>query len=928
MIDPRREAILVHSRKTGRTTDRTSGISWYELRQDGKIGIQFADDEYFGYGSANVRVLRDPEQVTITEDTEVEVNGSLWSNALEVRTFARSGDDWCRVFYRKQDREAYANFSASQVRILNYARPPGTAAEVLSYWKAVVSDLPEDDPLVWPHNNLKFLEESALNAYLTGAPIRSQQLTETPIYPFRCNRTQRRAVENALTHDVSVIEGPPGTGKTETILNLIANIVVKGETVGVVSHSNSAVDNLRDKLDELGFGHVVANLGNKDKRATFFSRQDDRNQQVDAFAARTPEQQPDPDRLRALDQRLRELQATERNRAELRCEAEAYRLELQHFDQHVQAHEDEIPDLAGLPLLRRTADRVLDYLAESELESSGARAGVLRRIWKYFKYGSLRGLDPADTNVILRIQRVYYDKRIAELDAEIERLDGELRRANFGELSQQHKDLSVRKLHVELGARYRGLERTEYDQKTYKRGQNFPTFLRDYPVLLSTCHSLGSSIARGSLLDYLVIDESSQVDPIVAGLALACCRNVVVVGDTKQLRPIPPKPAEDHAAPSPAHDCSKHSILSSIAEVHGELLPRTLLREHYRCDPAIIGFCNKKFYDGKLVPFTNSGDERSMVVRPTVEGNHMRRYLGHGRANQREVEVIRAEVIPEHCRGVADEDIGITTPYRLQVDRARAEDVLDQVQVDTVHKFQGRQKKVVVLTTVLDETWRGRLGLDFTDDPQLINVAVSRAVEQFVLVTNNDMMPTSRHIRDLVGHIDYQAPGQGVVDSTVVSIFDLLYRDFSDRLKSLNRRRKKQLKYPSEDIALTVLHDILREEEHAHLTAVAHVLVRNLLPDCSGLTQRQERFVRNRASVDFVIYNRITNRPLLAIEVDGDNYHANNPEQLERDARKNEIFAAHDMPLLRLPTTGSGEQQRIRDALDDAEHRSARRRAR
>ncbi len=44
---------------------------------------------------------------------------------------------------------------------------------------------------------------------------------------------------------------------------------------------------------------------------------------------------------------------------------------------------------------------------------------------------------------------------------------------------------------------------------------------------------------------------------------------------------------------------------------------------------------------------------------------------------------------------------------------------------------------------------------------------------------------------------------------------------------------------------------------------------------------------------------------------------------LERDAIKDEILRAHQMPLLRLATTGSGEDQRIRQALDAAEaHRA------
>lgn len=914
MIDPRREAVLILDQKAGEFEDRTSNISRYERQPDGKVGIVFSGGRLYPYSQTRVRILVNRKHIAITEDAKVEVNGAVWANAVEVVTFSGSEGEWSRVFYRKQGEVVHRTYPAPQVRVLDCAPPSGTAAEVRSYWDAIVSGLSSDDPLVRAYERLKFIHpESALRSYLTIAPIQSRELTTAPIFPFRCNLSQRQAVENGLKHAVSVIEGPPGTGKTETILNLIANIVVQGRTVGVVSHSNAAVDNVREKLDELGFGHVLANLGPKKKRADFFAGQEARNKQVTTFVARTPEA-PDLDRLDKLDRRLRQLQDTERRRAERRNEVESYRLELRHFEQHLQR--DEIPDLTGLPLLRRSSDRVLDYLAESDLERSGARPGLLRRIRKYFKYGSLRGLDPEDTNVVLRLQRAYYDKRIAELDEEIEQCENKLRRADFDRLAREHQQLSIQFLHAELGSRYQARSRTTYQQDTYKRGKTFADFITDYPVLLSTCHSLGSSIAEGFLLDYLIIDEASQVDPLVAGLALACCRNLIVVGDTQQLSPIAPESAADHFPPSPAYDCH-NSVLSSLREMHGDALPRTLLREHYRCDPAIIGFCNKKFYKGKLIPFTSSGDARSMIVVRTVEGNHMRQHREVGRSNQREVDVIETEVIPEHCHGVADEDIGVTTPYRLQANKTS--DALDQVDVNTVHKFQGRQKKMVVLTTVLDETWRGRTGLKFVDDPQLINVAVSRAIQRFILVTNHDMMPKSRHIQDLVGYIRYHDLEEGVVDSSVVSIFDLLYQDFSQRLRSLNRRLKNRTKHRSENIAWTVLQDILGEEQYAHLTAVPQVLVRNLLPEHTRLTERQERFVSNRASVDFVVYNRVTNQALLAIEVDGFEYHENNPVQRERDAIKDEIFSNHDMPFLRLPTTGSREEQQIRQALDNAE---------
>ena len=106
-------------------------------------------------------------------------------------------------------------------------------------------------------------------------------------------------------------------------------------------------------------------------------------------------------------------------------------------------------------MLRRSSDRILDYLAESEMEHNGARPGLLRRIRKYFRYGSLRGLDPHDTNVVLRLQRAFYDKRIAELEGQLMQIEDELRRADFDRLVREHQELSIQALSAALGARYR-----------------------------------------------------------------------------------------------------------------------------------------------------------------------------------------------------------------------------------------------------------------------------------------------------------------------------------------------------------------------------------------------------------------------------------------------------------------------------------------
>ena len=95
------------------------------------------------------------------------------------------------------------------------------------------------------------------------------------IYPFGGNASQCRAVENALTNQMSVIQGPPGTGKTQTILNIIANLILQGKTVAVVSSNNSATKNVYDKLNlpENNLGFIAASLGSTENKKGFIENQ-------------------------------------------------------------------------------------------------------------------------------------------------------------------------------------------------------------------------------------------------------------------------------------------------------------------------------------------------------------------------------------------------------------------------------------------------------------------------------------------------------------------------------------------------------------------------------------------------------------------------------------------------------------------------------
>jgi len=899
--------------------------SWF--REGERLHVVFANrpETDYSYSPARAVVLHAPAQIALGYDTWVEVDGTRWADVKEALLFRGPDGDRIRLFALRQQEERTYSYSAEHVRFLKDAAKTPAGAAVLEYWRRIVAHLPDGpggpDPLRRAFASLDGVHpESVLGHYLNGSEI-SEDLDPdlVPIFPFFSNLSQREAVKTALRFPISVIEGPPGTGKTQTVLNLISTLIAApGRSVGVVSFNNAAVDNVRDKMIDAGFGYVLAGLGRREKRLAFFADQARREGELETLRSGT-EVASDPDRLQEVGQRLDRHQHDERELQRLRGLLGAMKLERRHFLKFIDA--DQLPERGGLLVLERTSERILEFLAETTLPEEQSRLGRwLRRIRWLIRYGAMRNLDISRTEVILQLYRAYYDRKIEELERDIQRLDERLLGNDLHGLLELHRKLSIAHLRTALRERYSARPSIQYDPGTYRRWMN--EFLDDYPVILSTCHSLRGSLDSGRLLDYLIVDEASQLDLPTAALALASCRRVIVVGDLKQLPHLPNQLAAAQAGPAPSSgvDYVAQNVLSSFHTLYGKSLPRTVLREHYRCDPAIIGFCNQKFYGGELIPFSVPPLDGAMELHPTVPGNHMRQFRQGGKVNRREIEVIRSEVIPQLSREFTPDQIGLTTPYRKQANEAvdALIEELSEIEADTVHRYQGREKPAIVMTTVLDETWRGQQGLRFVDDPRLINVAVSRAMKKFVLVIDSQLLPASRHIRDLVGYIRYQNLFRELPESEVISIFDLLYQRRSHKLRELSARVRGPSNYPSENIAWTVVSEVLAESAYHGLAVTQQVLLRTLIPNLDSLTVDQVSYVQHRASLDLMIYNLVTKQPVLAIEVDGFAFHDDKPEQLRRDRLKNEILNGQRISLLRLSTTGDSEPERIRRALDVA----------
>lgn len=343
-----------------------------------------------------------------------------------------------------------------------------------------------------------------------------------------------------------------------------------------------------------------------------------------------------------------------------------------------------------------------------------------------------------------------------------------------------------------------------------------------------------------------------------------------------------------------------NSFLQSVLDVMPDVT-QTLLREHYRCHPKIINFCNQKFYRGELIIMTTDrGEQDVLSVVKTVVGNHARDHY-----SQRQIDVIKNEILPKYAPD--PQETGIISPYKNQVEALRKE--ITDIDAATVHKFQGKEKDNIIISTVDDEI------SDFADDPYLINVAVSRAKKKLMLVVTGNEQSKERNITDLIDYIQYH--NFEVTESKTYSVFDYLYTQYTKERIEYLKKHKKISEFDSENLMYSLIEEIIADNKYSFLEVVCHFSLSTLIRDTQLLNEQEDRYVKNSSThLDFLIYNRISKKPVLAVEVDGYEYHKNGTKQNQRDLMKNHIMEVYGIPLLRFKTNGSGEREKITEMLE------------
>lgn len=853
------------------------------------------------------------EQLTLSEDEVFELNGEISKN---IESSVIYGNKYAVVSFRDgKHRYIYKKDAVKKVRLENTK-----FKNLLNYFSFIagikdrtVNGIPAI--LEGQIHNLPLRTESALHAYFTKTS-QSFNKEKKLIYPFGLNLSQIQAVESAFSSQVSVIEGPPGTGKTQTILNIISNIVMQGKNAAIVSSNNSAVANVSEKLMKSDLGFFLASLGSQVNQKKFFENPPKLPQDFNSWEINMDVEVEMEQILWNNIRSMKELLELQNKQAVIKQQIKDLEMEQKYYTKHFESLEAVQPKL--LPFYKFTKSKIIDFLVDEALNHKN-RMTLFKQTKYLFYYGLYSPKQIKDQShkekIITQLQYHFYRLKLEELKSELKRIEDILEMKNFNDLMERIQLTSKQLFKSYLNKKGNFDRKTHYTQENFKKSKYFSSFIDQFPIILSTAFSLQKSIPAGFLFDYLIIDEASQLELMPGILALGCAKNVVIVGDRNQLPHIPDTSAElSQFEIESCFNYVKNSMLDSIIKVYKNRIPITLLKEHYRCEPMIIKFCNEQYYDGKLIPLTKqkSDNEPSIVLIKTVKGNHMR-FQG-GKHNIRELDSLDEDsiknlVFPESY------ETGFIAPYREQINHAEQR-LPEEILKDTVHKFQGRECDGIIFSTVLDKKG-SKNDVQFVDSANLINVAISRAKKRFVLVSDVEVFKKSnKEISELIRYMEYYTESSLYHESKVISVFDLLYKEFSEVLiERENKLRKSDSKYKTERIIASVLRDILSEEKFKKINFKREYRLKDLVNDTSHLHEDEKQFIKTAARVDFLLHYKMGNEPLGVIEVDGVAYH-HSKDQKRRDRIKNTILDKAGIPILRLRTNESREPERIKQFLN------------
>jgi very-short-patch-repair endonuclease len=699
-----------------------------------------------------------------------------------------------------------------------YNRAVLFTAESSTYNLHLLKDLDE----MRSRNNL---ESSALN-YLTNPGITGRDTSFIPIMPFAYDEYQLNAIQSILGTQNSVITGPPGTGKSQFIANLIINLFMQRKKVLFVSHTGEAVRVVNERIRQY-FEYLILSTGSKAVRSTI-------GEQLDALVRSTNGQSQDVtgSGIRMVD--IENTWLSLKNVSSYIKESDSLVESLEHLKKDIDYLNDH--------------KRLINFLKRFFVKRKYNRAlsALSFRRNNYDLYTTAGGLK----KLHIEQSRTYVMHRYAH---------AVLNGGNYGKLAAYIKSVETRK----------SLSRFSQPDKAE---DYLPEALSMVNVWSCTLKSVGANFPlKSGIFDYVIFDEASQVDLPSAAPALYRAKNVVVVGDERQLTHIAKINADIEQQLADVHHISdlppvsyRMTSLFSSAKSKLENREHTLLG-HYRSSFGIAQIFNQVFYDQKLRIYT-SDEERLLPPLKTganwvdIKGVSTKVPSGSRRNIEEADKLVNlfAQILPHATKQQLT--IGITSPYSQQtrliadkIEKMFHKEQLQNVKVLTVHKFQGSEVDILLFSPVVSSRGNASSTMWYQQNPQILNVAISRAKQMLLIV--------------------------------------------GDREYALNSN-SKELKMIAQTIGMPFHAQYSGSQPMNQFESILRDLLERWLP--STISVKPQYLVDDRYIIDFGLFSEAIK---VAVELDGYQHHIVGDLAIFDDVRRDSYLKAHDWKIVRIPVS-------------------------
>lgn len=580
---------------------------------------------------------------------------------------------------------------------------------------------------------------SAARFLFEAAPEPTASLPES--CAVRLNDAQEKALACAAAAPLTVITGPPGTGKSQTVTAILADAWRRGETAMLASTNNTPIDDVIDSKAASVDDALVLRTGNAEKRQQLGGRL---RELVDRVAVRA-EQAPSGSLSGAATRRHHAAYALQR-RAEV-AQQMLYAALRRDEARELWPHGQLPPESRHRAIRARAAKAVTTRWRWLRRRRTGRLLAFACIANPATTAGEVLAWVDAEATFAVAAQQLsaFHNETPPNLLDDFHRSDDDWRGASVDTVRNLVRDgfvegaESLFKLADVLTEDLPRREATEQAMAYVKAWATSALSVRP------------NVDCRAGVIDLVIIDEASQCN-LAQILPLAYrAKRLVVVGDPQQLAPVVTANAEELRMLAGVAGTT-HDQLVDAHHTYGEDSAYTafaarvrpepiLLDEHYRCHPDIVRYCNEQFYRNQLTVLTavnRDGNPVRGLEWHDVDGRTEPGPTG-GALNNAEAEAVVRWVM---AAGLPADRIGVVTPFRAQATRMKTllrqsgNSEFANVRVGTAHTFQGGERDTIVFSTVISDNASPGTVAWLEGERNLINVAVSRAKQHLVVFGN------------------------------------------------------------------------------------------------------------------------------------------------------------------------------------------------